>query len=112
MSYQIYLFRKEVKEQNQDFEFLENDDLILDFSKEQFENLKERILKYKYKIESENASQIRFKHPENNAIAILMKNQLSFSSGFSVRDIFEIEMTASEFTDTGEFAKLNPQKGE
>ena len=35
MSYHIYLFRKEVKEQNTGFEFLEKEELIPDFTAEQ-----------------------------------------------------------------------------
>jgi len=44
--------------------------------------------------------------------AHLTKQQLSFSSGFDQNGIFEIAQTASEFADSGEFKKLDPQDGQ
>ncbi len=35
-----------------------------------------------------------------------------FQAGFNQDDIFDVTMMASEFTDTGEFAKYDPQSGE
>ncbi|WOE40233.1 hypothetical protein [Acinetobacter chinensis] len=35
-----------------------------------------------------------------------------FQSGFNQDDIFDVTMMASEFTDTGEFAKYDLQTGE
>ncbi|WP_052598687.1 hypothetical protein [Aureispira sp. CCB-QB1] len=114
MSYHVYLFRKEVKEQNTGFEFLENENLVLNFTAEQFISLKERLLRYQFQIEKETADSIEFnfKGGQYGIVAILTKSQLSFSSGFSEDGIFEIGMTASEFTDTGDFAKFDPQLGE
>ncbi len=113
MSYHIYLFRKEVKEQNIGFEFLEKEELILDFTNEQFEKLKTRLENYGFQIENEQAGSINFnfKGGQDGISVWLTKSQLSFSSGFSQNGIFEIGMAASEFTDTGEFAKLDPQEG-
>mgnify|MGYP000533248333 CR=1 FL=1 len=113
MSYHVYLFRKEVKEQNDGFNFLENDNLVVDFTAEQFEQLKNRLVKYGFQIENEasNLVNFNFKGGQYGISVMLTKSQLSFSSGFSENGIFEISMTASEFTDTGEFAKLNPQEG-
>lgn len=113
MSYDIHLFRKEVKEQNLKFDFLENEELVLDFTGEQFENLKKRLVKYGYQIENEQADSIflNYKGGQLGIRVSLTKSQVSFSSGFSQDGIFEIGMTASEFTDTEEFVKLDLQAG-
>ena len=113
MSYHIYLFRKEVKEENKGFEFLERDELITPFTDEQFKGLKKRLSRYGFEITNEqsNSVQYNFKGGQHGIEAWLTKAQLSFTSGFSQDGIFEINMTASEFVDTGEFAKLDPQEG-
>ena len=114
MGYSIYLFRKEVKEQNETFDFLEIEALIEKFSEDQFNKLKIRLLKYKYQIEKETNEEIvfNFKGGEHNIQVMLRYSGLYFSSGFSEDGIFEINMTASEFTDSDEFVKLDPQEGE
>lgn len=113
MGYTVHLFRKEVKEQNSEFDFLENDKLVLDFTAAQFKKLKTRLLNYGYQIEREEDNYINFnfKDGQLGITASLTKSQLSFSSGFSQNGIFEIGMTASEFTDSEEFAKLDLQAG-
>ena len=75
-----------------------------------FETLKNWLLKHGFKIENETPDYIIFNWIRKTS-AWLGKNHLSFSSGFSTNAIFEISMTASEFTDTGEFAKYDPQQG-
>ncbi|MBA4145097.1 MAG: hypothetical protein DI538_08525 [Azospira oryzae] len=113
MSYTISLFRKEVKEQNQGFDFLEDQSKIPDFTAEQFQKLKRRLLTYKFEIETETNDYIvfNFKGGQFGIQVTLFSNQLSFSSGFNEDGIFEIAQTASEFTDSGEFAKLDMQEG-
>ena len=110
MSYNISLYRKENKEQNDGYEFLENDDLIIPFTNKQFEALKNRLLKCGFKIGTEQPDRVTFSWIRNIE-ALLTKTGLFFSSGFSVEAIFEISLKASEFTDTGEFAKLDWQQG-
>jgi len=113
MAYHIYLLRKEVKEQNTNFDFLENEDLITKFTNEQFEKLKQRLISYKFEIENEKSNSVTFNFQGGQlGISVLLtKSQLAFSSGFTENGIFEICMTASEFTDTGEFEVFNPQLG-
>ncbi len=111
MGYHVYLFRKEVKEQNSGFDFLEQEELVLNFTEEQFENLKNRLLRYGYERENESSKSIRFQNKPSGTTALLTRSQLSFSSGLSEDGVFEISMTASEFTDSGEFAKFDPQEG-
>ena len=91
MNYDVYLFRKEVKEQHSDLRFVENGDPIPEFTKEQFEKLKRRLLAYKFQIENENADSIsfNFKGGLYGIRALLTKSQLSFASGFSENGIFE-----------------------
>ncbi len=113
MSYSVLLFRKEVKDQNKGFEFLEDDARIPDFTDEQFEKLKQRLLSYKFEIEQEDKDAIvfNFKGGLYGIQVTLYRNQVSFHSGFNEHGVFEISQTASEFTDTGEFAKLDMQEG-
>ena len=114
MGYSVYIFRKEVKEQNTGFDFLDDGSLTLEFSDQQFESLKDRLLRYGYQIEDVTLDSVTFyfKDAQYGISALLTKSELSFSSGFSPDGVFEICMTASEFTDTGEFAKLDPQVGD
>jgi hypothetical protein len=39
----------------------------------------------------------------------ISNNALYFTASWNEDSIFEVGMTASEFTDTGEYAKYNPQ---
>ncbi len=113
MSYHIYLFRKEVKDQNKGFDFLENDELITYFNDDQFESLKNRLLRYGFQIENTHRDSINFNFKGGlyGISVLLTKSQLSFSSAFTEEGIFEINMTSSEFTDTNEFVKFDPQEG-
>ena len=113
MGYHVYLFRKEVREQNKDLEFLENDDLILPFTEEQFNKLKARLLRYGYQVETETGDVVTFNYKggQLGISVMLSKRQLSFSSSFDQNGIFEISQTASEFVDE-EFSKLDPEDGQ
>lgn len=113
MGYDVFLFRKEVKERNSTLDFLEREDLVVPFTDEQFNKLKARLLRYGYEVEHESASEVRFnfKGGKFGIAAALTKNQLSFSSGFDQNGVAEISLTASELTDSGEFKKLDPQDG-
>jgi len=113
MSYDVSLFRREVKDQNQGLDFLEDNSKIPDFTPEQFERLKKRLLAYKFEIETETKEYtvFNFKGGKFGIQVTLFPNQLSFSSGFNEDGVFEISQTASEFTDSGEFAKLDMQEG-
>lgn len=112
MSYSVYLFRKETKEKQRasgDDSFLEKEEALLPFTEEQFASLRKRLLDYGYKIEAEQSNQIDFINEKEGASAMLTSSGVYFSA--SGEGIFEISMTASEFTDTEEFAKYDPQAG-
>ncbi len=114
MGYNVYLFKKEVKEKYpSDFEFMENEDLIDSFSSEQFDKLKTRLLRYGYQIENESDKLIsfNFKGGEHGINATLSEKSLFISSGFSEDGVAEISLTASELTDSCDFAKLDLQDG-
>jgi hypothetical protein len=113
MGYDVFLFRKEVKEQNTNLDFLENDDMVTPFTDDQFLRLKNRLLKYGYQVENESPNYLtfNFKGGKFGIAATLTKRQLSFSSGFDQNGVAEISLTASELTDSGEFKKLDPQDG-
>ncbi|MDR1538735.1 MAG: hypothetical protein LBU32_12220 [Clostridiales bacterium] len=110
MSYHVYIFRKEVKEVEVNScskDFFKGNGNILPFSSEQRKKLKDRLLRYDYKISSEFPGRISFEKEADKATAALTDLGLYFSASGS--GIFEISMTASEFTDTGEFVKYDPQ---
>jgi hypothetical protein len=109
MGYTVFIFKKEVSK-NKSPEFLENPNLIADFSVDEFNKLKEKLILYKYNIESEKESVITFNHSnaKYGITAKLFKNQLALSSGFDQDGLFEIMQTSSEFVSS-EFAKYDPQ---
>lgn len=113
MSYNVQLYRNEVKEKelnDRNADFFENEDNLLSFTPTQKASLTERLLKYGYVIEKEAKDMVAFRNEnEDDASALLTDRALYFSA--SGEGIFEISMTASEFTDTGEFVKYDPQAG-
>jgi hypothetical protein len=113
MSYSVQLYRKEVKDkqlQSKDDSFFEKNENLIPFTKEQKDYLTTRLSKYGYTIEKENEYGIHFSFKDDDGISVLLGNSgLYFSS--TGEGIFEISMTASEFTDTDEFSKYDPQDG-
>ncbi len=111
MSYNIQLYRKEVKKKHitsNDENFFESEENLVPFTKEQKEYLKKRLLRSGYIIENEENEIIAFGFKKDNATTALLTNSgLFFSS--SGDGIVEISMTSSEFTDTEEFLKYDPQ---
>jgi hypothetical protein len=113
MSYDIQLYTTATKKKHleaADDEFFDNDENLVRFSPEQKEYLKQWLLKYGYNIEKEDNGNVFFNFKDDySATSLLTDSCLFFSS--SGEGIFEISMTASEFTDTGEFEKYDPQNG-
>ena len=117
MSCEIQLFHIQTMhhhEHSNDEDFFEHVENFTAFSDAQFEALKTRLLSYDYEIIRiiDNALQFKKSDLESSAVAYLTQYAIYFSSSFNLEDSFEISMTASEFTDTGEFAKFDPQLGE
>ncbi len=115
MSYDVSLYRFEVKVKEQTYtgdDFFENPANLLPFTSAQKQSLAERLLNYGYVMQQKEESQLQFEHKKLKGIsALLTDHALYFQSGFTEQGIFEISMTASEFTDTDEFAKYDPQNG-
>lgn len=116
MSCDIQLFHIQTMhnhEHSNDEDFFEHVENFTLFSETQFEALKTRLLRYDYEIirTVEDALHFKKSDDESSAVAYLTRYALYFSAGFNPEDSFEISMTASEFTDTGEFAKYDPQLG-
>lgn len=112
MGYSVYICRKETKQMQQlakNDDFWEDEQNILPFSDEQRKVLKDRLLQYKYEIISDTSNGTTF--ADSNSEALLTNSVLYFSAPFG-DSVFEILMTASEFTDSGEFAKYDPQTDE
>ncbi|MCE3294492.1 MAG: hypothetical protein K0R65_206 [Crocinitomicaceae bacterium] len=113
MSYDIHLYSSIVREKHRESkreDFFENSANLSEFTPEQKEALKDRLLSYGYYIESEGDGQIAFGFTNDEGVsALLTSNGLYFSA--TGEGVFEISMTASEFTDSGELAKYDPQNG-
>jgi len=112
MSYDIQLFRTETKAREQEMNdeaFFENEKNLEPFTKEQHEELKERLSDYDYILQSESDAGLEFKNQHYSIDALLTDRGLYFTASFDEESIFEAGMTASEFTDTGDFVKYDPQ---
>jgi hypothetical protein len=110
MSYQVALYPKEMalrQQQSNDEDFFEKDEALVPFTQEQLASLQSRLLRYGYHLQNTDKWGIHFTNEEEGATALLTAGGLHFSA--SGEGIFEISMTASEFTDTGEFAKWDGQ---
>lgn len=112
MSYDIQLFRKETKEKYDTYEsegFFESEENLEKFSKEQRKELFDRLIRYGYFVETDNESETTFGFKNDNTVSAFLTENGLYLSASGVDGIFEINMTASEFTDTGEFIKYDPQ---
>jgi hypothetical protein len=113
MSYDITLYSIATKEKEQnsnDENFFDKEENIVPFTMLQFQKLKERLLVYDYALVKEADDGLHFSHSdEDYGQALLTTNALYFKASWDEDSIFEVGMTASEFTDTGEFAKYDFQ---
>ena len=115
MSYDISLYKIETREKQQrsnDIDFFDKDENLVPFTEQQLEKLKNRLLKYDYKLIKEDDHGLHFSHVDDFGTALLAKKALYFTANWNKSSIFEIGMTASEFTDTGEYSKYDFQNGE
>lgn len=113
MSYDLKIYRNEVRENSNSLDFLENEETILPFSDEQNEILRKRLQHYKYQLESKNDlfEEYNYDGGKWGISAILTNNCLNLKcSGGNQDGLFEILQTASEFCD-GDLAVLNLQDG-
>ena len=116
MAYDIQLYRREVREQEQHYQgddFFDHEKHLLPFTPAQHQALHERLLRYGYQVQQQRPDATDYQlSGTHQAQALLTGSGLYFSAGTADFDnVFEIGMTASEFTDTGEFAKYDPQAG-
>jgi hypothetical protein len=119
MSYDVALYRREVQEkhdQNPHESFFEDEANILPFTPEQHQRLHERLLIYGYEEVSRQPDHIEYllnRGDDPPILAMLFNGLLALTvSPASGEDIFDIGMTASEFTDDGDFAKYDSQLGD
>jgi hypothetical protein len=116
MSYDISLYRIETKEKEEKSKkenFFENEENLVPFTSKQFQELKERLMQYDYELSNEDDLGLHFSNQdEDYGTALLTKEAIYFTARFNENSIFEVGMTASEFTDTGEYAKYDFQNGE
>lgn len=113
MSYDIQLYRVETKEKEQQYsgdDFWDNEDNLVPFTKEQKQELYERLEDYDYEFQRNSEYGAEFLHEEYGE-ALLCDKALYFTTSIFDEDIiFEVGLIASEFTDTDEFAKYDPQQ--
>ena len=116
MSYDISLYRietKEKEEKSKDENFFENKENLVPFTSKQIQEIKERLMQYDYELCNEDDLGLYFTHQnEDYGTALLTKEVLYFTASFNKNSIFEVGMTASEFTDTGGYAKYDFQNRE
>lgn len=114
MSFYVHLYRKETMERQQqanDPGFFENPENLEPFTAEQFRKLSDRLAAYKFAVVRERPEDVEYQHPKYNITVLLTKRGLYFNAGWDPDSMFEAGMTASEFTDSGEFRKYDPQNG-
>jgi hypothetical protein len=115
MGHEVRLFRIETKQRAQELGdehfFDDGDENILEpLTGQQLEQLRKRLAGYNYEFQNKDVFGEHFYNSEEDTSALLTERGLYFTAeGWDVDKISEIEMTASEFTDTGEFAKYEPQ---
>lgn len=113
MSYTVTIYRTEVRTRQRTYEkddFFENHENLLPFTPEQKQYLENQLLNYGYIAQPDNATDIKFEHKKLKGVTALLTNHaLYFQSGFTEQGVFEISMTTSEFTETDEFVKYDPQ---
>ena len=113
MSYTISLFTvgtKQKEQQSAQPDFFEKEENMEKFTPEQQAELENRLLQYQYKPAGNHNDGKIFEHADFGE-AFLTDRGLYFSTSHDVECIFEVGMTASEFTDSGEFAKYDAQAG-
>jgi hypothetical protein len=114
MSYDIQLHRKETKDKHKHYigeDFFENEENLVHFSTSQKQELFNRLIRYGYFVESENAKETTFGFKSDASIRALLTEAGLYFSASGEDGVFEMCMTASEFTDTNEFLEYDPQNG-
>lgn len=114
MSYDIQLFSIATREREkklQDENFFEQENNLEPFTEDQFKALRKRLLIYGYIEEQDKGKEIEFVHAGYGIRVLLTQRAVYFTASRNGDAIFEAGLTASEFTDTDEFAKYDPQSG-
>jgi hypothetical protein len=111
MSYDVQIYLKETmlkEKEAKNEDFWDDENNLVPFTGEQKQELHDRLLTYEYVVVNERDGNTNYRHPEGLGISVLLTDRaLYFSS--TGEGVFEISMTASEFTDDEAFAKYDPQ---
>jgi hypothetical protein len=114
MSYDVHIYRVETMQSEKQAVdkqlFWDNDINAEPFTNQQRQQLHIRLLNYNYVADKEENDSTSYRHEDDLGIAVLLTDRALYFSATG-EGIFEISMTASEFTDTGEFAKYDVQNG-
>lgn len=112
MSYDIQVFSiytKEKQQQSNDENFFDDPEQLVPFTPDQMQFLQQQLITLNYVLQQDHTENLSFIHADEDIHALLTPHGLYFSAGFNTESIFEAGMTASELTDSGEFAKYDPQ---
>jgi hypothetical protein len=112
MSYDVQLFRTETKQKEQKYkgeDFFDEVKNLVAFSAEQMAELEERLLAYDFERLRQDKFGTHFECAEFGISALLTASGLYFQTSGDEDAIFEMGLIASEFTDSGEFEKYDPQ---
>jgi hypothetical protein len=114
MGYSITVVRSENKsrhEQSGDAHFFDGEDKLEPFSPSQVAHLRSRLARYGFVETILRNTQAEFAHPSNGVSALMTGKGLYFRAALGQDSVFEASMIASELTDSGDFAKYDPQAG-
>ena len=113
MGYHLYLVKIDCYRIPNFHERLENEELLPEFTKEQKEELKSKLLRYNYILTKESNIEMEFEwyDKESGVKARLNNHLVAFSSGKNENGLFEIMQTTSEFIDKS-LVKYDIQTGE
>jgi hypothetical protein len=115
MSYDVQLFRTETmtkEQQSKEDNFFGQAGNLVPFTADQKQSLHERLLEYNYLMVKQEEGTTWYEFKDGLSISVMLTNNgLYFQTAWNQEGIFEIGMTASEFTDTAEFVKYDPQNG-
>lgn len=98
-------------EQSGNAYLFDGEDELEPFSPSQIERLRRRLSLHGFTETMLRNTQSEFVHPSNGVSALMTGKGLYFRAAFAQASVFEASMIASELTDTGDFAKYDPQAG-
>ncbi len=114
MNYYIQLYTIETKERYLNFngdEFFPNQENIARFTEQQYQDLKEKLLKYGYSFAEQTKYGLKFTHPKYPISALLKVGCVCFTAEDEDEFVSETHKTIAAIASHG-FATYDPQEDE